>query len=333
MEHRRLGKSGLYVSEISYGNWITHGSQVEQTAAIKCVKAALDEGITTFDTADVYAGTKAEVVLGKALKGVRRESYELFTKVYWPTGPGKNDRGLSRKHIMESCHASLKRLGTDHIDLYQMHRFDFDTPLEESLSAFDDLIRQGKVHYIGFSEWNASQISSALSIQDARGYTRFVSSQPQYSMLWRVIESQVDPLCGNEGIGHIVWSPIAQGALTGKYKPGKKPPAGTRATDKKGGANMISRWMNNDVLTAVAKLDPIAKEVGLSMAQLAVAWVLQNPRVSSAIIGATKPSQIKENVKASGVKLDAAIMKKIDDVLGSIPEKDPAKTVSPNPRA
>ena len=333
MEHRRLGKSGLYVSEISYGNWITHGSQVEQTAAIKCVKAALDEGITTFDTADVYAGTKAEVVLGKALKGVRRESYELFTKVYWPTGPGKNDRGLSRKHIMESCHASLKRLGTDHIDLYQMHRFDFDTPLEESLSAFDDLIRQGKVHYIGFSEWNASQISSALSIQDARGYTRFVSSQPQYSMLWRVIESQVDPLCGNEGIGHIVWSPIAQGALTGKYKPGKKPPAGTRATDKKGGANMISRWMNNDVLTAVAKLDPIAKEVSLSMAQLAVAWVLQNPRVSSAIIGATKPSQIKENVKASGVKLDAAIMKKIDSVLGSIPEKDPAKTVSPNPRA
>ena len=333
MEHRRLGKSGLYVSEISYGNWITHGSQVEQTAAIKCVKAALDEGITTFDTADVYAGTKAEVVLGKALKGVRRESYELFTKVYWPTGPGKNDRGLSRKHIMESCHASLKRLGTDHIDLYQMHRFDVETPLEESLSAFDDLIRQGKVHYIGFSEWNAAQISSALSIQDARGYTRFVSSQPQYSMLWRVIESQVDPLCGNEGIGHIVWSPIAQGALTGKYKPGKKPPAGTRATDKKGGANMISRWMNNDVLTAVAKLDPIAKEVGLSMAQLAVAWVLQNPRVSSAIIGATKPSQIKENVKASGVKLDAAIMKKIDSVLGSIPEKDPAKTVSPNPRA
>ena len=333
MEHRRLGKSGLYVSEISYGNWITHGSQVEQTAAIKCVKAALDEGITTFDTADVYAGTKAEVVLGKALKGVRRESYELFTKVYWPTGPGKNDRGLSRKHIMESCHASLKRLGTDHIDLYQMHRFDVETPLEESLSAFDDLIRQGKVHYIGFSEWNAAQISSALSIQDARGYTRFVSSQPQYSMLWRVIESQVDPLCGNEGIGHIVWSPIAQGALTGKYKPGKKPPAGTRATDKKGGANMISRWMNNDVLTAVAKLDPIAKEVGLSMAQLAVAWVLQNPHVSSAIIGATKPSQIKENVKASGVKLDAAIMKKIDSVLGSIPEKDPAKTVSPNPRA
>mgnify|MGYP003333036108 FL=1 len=333
MNHRKLGNSGLYISEISYGNWITHGSQVEMNSAIKCVRTALDEGITTLDTADVYAGTKAETVLGKALKGVRRESYELFTKVYWPTGPGKNDRGLSRKHIMESCHASLKRLGTDHIDLYQMHRFDFETPLEESLSAFDDLIRQGKVSYIGFSEWTADQIASALKIQDARGYNRFISSQPQYSMLWRVIESKVDPLCRNEGIGHIVWSPIAQGVLTGKYKPGKKAPSGSRATDKKGGADMISRFMKNDVLSAVANLEPIAKEVGLTMAQLAVAWVLQNKNVSSAIIGATKPSQIKENIKASGVKLDSEIMSKIDQVLGSLPERDPAKTVSPNPRA
>jgi aryl-alcohol dehydrogenase-like predicted oxidoreductase len=333
MNHRKLGNSGLYISEISYGNWITHGSQVEMNSAIKCVRTALDEGITTLDTADVYAGTKAETVLGKALKGVRRESYELFTKVYWPTGPGKNDRGLSRKHIMESCHASLKRLGTDHIDLYQMHRFDFETPLEESLSAFDDLIRQGKVSYIGFSEWTADQIASALKIQDARGYNRFISSQPQYSMLWRVIESKVDPICRNEGIGHIVWSPIAQGVLTGKYKPGKKAPSGSRATDKKGGADMISRFMKNDVLSAVANLEPIAKEVGLTMAQLAVAWVLQNKNVSSAIIGATKPSQIKENIKASGVKLDSEIMSKIDQVLGSLPERDPAKTVSPNPRA
>ena len=333
MNHRKLGNSGLYISEISYGNWITHGSQVEMNSAIKCVRTALDEGITTLDTADVYAGTKAETVLGKALKGVRRESYELFTKVYWPTGPGKNDRGLSRKHIMESCHASLKRLGTDHIDLYQMHRFDFETPLEESLSAFDDLIRQGKVSYIGFSEWTADQIASALKIQDARGYNRFISSQPQYSMLWRVIESKVDPICRNEGIGHIVWSPIAQGVLTGKYKPGKKAPSGSRATDKKGGADMISRFMKKDVLSAVANLEPIAKEVGLTMAQLAVAWVLQNKNVSSAIIGATKPSQIKENIKASGVKLDSEIMSKIDQVLGSLPERDPAKTVSPNPRA
>ncbi|MGA1591472.1 MAG: aldo/keto reductase family protein, partial [Candidatus Nanopelagicaceae bacterium] len=294
MEYRRLGSSGMYVSEITYGNWITHGSQVEQDAAIKCVRAALDQGITTFDTADVYAGTRAESVLGKALKGVKRESYELLTKVYWPTGTGKNDRGLSRKHIIESVNASLKRLKTDHIDLYQMHRFDFETPLEESLSAFDDLIRQGKVFYIGFSEWTADQIQSALKIQDARGYTRFVSSQPQYSMLWRVIESQVVPTCEANGIGQIVWSPIAQGALTGKYLPGKKPPAGSRATDKKGGANMISRWIRDEVLTAVQNLKPIAEANGLTMAQLAVAWVLQNPNVSSAIIGAPKPVQIKE---------------------------------------
>ena len=333
MEYRRLGSSGMYVSEITYGNWITHGSQVEQDAAIKCVRAAFDCGITSFDTADVYAGTRAETVLGKALKGVKRESYELFTKVYWPTGPGKNDRGLSRKHIMESVHASLKRLQTDHIDLYQFHRFDYETPLEESLSAFDDLIRQGKVMYIGFSEWNAEQINSAIKIQDARGYNRFISSQPQYSMLWRVIESKVDQVCRTEGIGHIVWSPIAQGALTGKYLPGAKPPKGSRATDKKGGANMISRWMNDEVLTAVQQLKPIADHEGLTLAQLAVAWVLQNPNVSSAIIGATKPSQIKENVKASGVKLSSETMKAIDSVLGKLPEKDPAKTVSPQPRA
>ena len=333
MEHRKLGNSGLYVSEIAFGNWITHGSQVEQDAAIKCVRTALDCGITTLDTADVYAGTKAESVLGKALKGVRRESYELFTKVYWPTGPGKNDRGLSRKHIMESVHASLKRLNTDHIDLYQMHRFDYETPLEESLSAFDDLIRQGKVMYIGFSEWNAEQIADAIKIQDQRGYTRFVSSQPQYSMLWRVIESKVDPLCRAEGIGQIVWSPIAQGVLTGKYLPGKKAPKGSRATDKKGGANMISGWMRDEVLTAVQKLQPIADREGLTLAQLAVAWVLQNPNVSAAIIGATKPAQIKENVKASGVKLSTETMREIDSVLGSIPEKDPSKTQSPKPRA
>ncbi|MEI8066303.1 MAG: aldo/keto reductase family protein [Actinomycetes bacterium] len=333
MEYRRLGSSGMYVSEIAYGNWITHGSQVEEEAAIKCVKAALDVGITTFDTADVYAGTRAEVVLGKALKGVKRESYELFTKVYWPTGPGKNDRGLSRKHIMESVHASLKRLNTDHIDLYQFHRFDFETPLEESLSAFDDLIRQGKVHYIGFSEWSAEQISHAVSIQKQRGYTPFVSSQPQYSMLWRVIENKVVPLCIQEGIGQIVWSPIAQGVLTGKYLPGKKAPAGSRATDKKSGAGMISGWMREEVLTAVQQLRPIAEEMGLSLSQLALAWALQNQNVSSVIMGATKPAQVKENVKASGIKLDADVMYRIDVLLGDIPERNSDKTQSPNPRA
>ena len=332
MEYRRLGSTGMYVSEISYGNWITHGSQVEQDAAIKCVKTAFDVGITTFDTADVYAGTRAETVLGKALKGIRRESYELFTKVYWPTGDGKNDRGLSRKHIMESCHASLKRLNVENIDLYQMHRFDVETPLEESLQAFEDLIRQGKVNYIGFSEWTASQISLALKIQDQRGFSRFVSSQPQYSALWRIIEAEVVPLSRKEGIGQIVWSPITQGVLTGKYKPGGKLPAGSRATDKKSGAGMISRWMRDDVLEAVQKLAPIADSVGLTMSQLAIAWVLQNDNVSSAIMGATKPSQVKENVKASGVKLDPSVMAAIDKALGSLPERDPKLTTSPQSR-
>lgn len=332
MEYRRLGSTGMYVSEISYGNWITHGSQVETEAAIKCVREALNQGITTFDTADVYANTKAEVVLAKALKGVRRESYELFTKVYWPTGPGKNDRGLSRKHIMESCHASLKRLNTDHIDLYQLHRFDFETPLEESLGALDDLVRQGKVMYVGFSEWTAEQIARGLKIQDQRGYNRFVSSQPQYSALWRVIEAEVVPLSEREGIGQIVWSPMAQGVLTGKYLPGKKAPAGSRATDKKSGAAMISRWMKDDVLEAVQLLKPIADSVDLSMSQMALAWVLQNPNVSSAIMGATKPAQIKDNVKASGVKLPSEVMKAIDGAIGKVAERDPMKNVSPNPR-
>jgi aryl-alcohol dehydrogenase-like predicted oxidoreductase len=234
---------------------------------------------------------------------------------------------------MESVHASLKRLNTDHIDLYQLHRFDYETPVEESLRAFDDLIRQGKVHYIGFSEWSAPQISQALEIQKASGFDRFISSQPQYSMLWRVIESKVVPLCEREGIGQIVWSPVAQGILTGKYLPGKKPPTGSRATDKKSGAEMISRWMRDEVLTAVAKLKPIADSVDLSMSQLALAWALANPNVSSVIMGASKASQVKENVKASGVKLSAEIMGQIDKALGSIPETNPDKTESPNPRA
>jgi aryl-alcohol dehydrogenase-like predicted oxidoreductase len=333
MEYRRLGSSGMFVSEIAYGNWITHGSQVEEESAIKCVRAAFDVGITTFDTADVYAKTKAESVLGKALKGVRRESYELFTKVYGGTGPGKNDRGLSRKHIMESVHASLKRLNTDHIDLYQFHRFDFEAPLDESLTAFEDLVRQGKVNYIGFSEWTADQITSALNIQKDRDYTRFVSSQPQYSMLWRVIESRIIPLSEQEGIGQIVWSPLAQGVLSGKYLPGEKPPAGSRATDKNGGAGMISGWMRDDVLTAVQLLKPIAQSLDLSMSQFALAWALANKNVSSVIMGATKPSQVKENAKASGVKLDESVMKTVDEILGALPERNPDKTESPASRS
>ncbi|MEU4835700.1 aldo/keto reductase family protein [Streptosporangium sp. NPDC023615] len=331
MEFRHLGRSGLMVSEISYGNWITHGSQVEEDAARQCVRAALDEGITTFDTADVYAGTKAEEVLGRALQGVRRESLEIFTKVYWPTGKGPNDRGLSRKHITESLHGSLRRLQTDYVDLYQAHRFDYETPLEETLRTFDDLVRQGKVLYIGVSEWTAEQIGRALKIADEMGLDRLVSNQPQYSMLWRVIEAEVVPLSEKEGVGQIVFSPIGQGVLTGKYLPGQPPPEGSRATDPSGG-NFISRMLKDDVLTRVQELQPIAGDLGLSMAQLAVAWVLQNPNVSSAIVGASRPEQVRDNVKASGVKLDAEVLKKIDDVLGPVVERDPSKTVSPEKR-
>jgi aryl-alcohol dehydrogenase-like predicted oxidoreductase len=332
MEFRNLGRSGLKISEISYGNWLTHGSQVEADQATACVREALEVGITTFDTADVYAQTKAEAVLGEALKGVRRESYELFTKVYWPTGPGKNDRGLSRKHILESCNASLKRLQTDHIDLYQAHRFDYETPLEETLRAFDDLVRAGKVMYIGVSEWRAEQIAAALEIADKMGFDRIVSSQPQYSMLWRVIESEVVPLCEKEGIGQIVWSPIAQGVLTGKYLPGQQPPEGSRATDVNGGKDMISRWMRDDVLTKVQQLKPLADEAGLTMAQLAVAWVLANPNVSSAIVGASRPEQVRDNAAAAGKKLEPQLLKKIDEVLEGVVTTDPSQTQSPKTR-
>ena len=329
MEFRRLGRSGLKVSEISYGNWLTHGSQVEADQATACVKEALEVGITTFDTADVYAATKAESVLGEALKGVRRESIELFTKVYWPTGPGQNDRGLSRKHIMESCNASLKRLQTDYVDLYQAHRFDYETPLEETLKAFDDLIRQGKVLYIGVSEWKASEIAEALAIADEMGLDRIISNQPQYNMLWRVIEPEVIPLSIDEGIGQIVWSPIAQGVLTGKYLPGQPLPEGSRATDASGGANMIKNWLRPEVLTAVQELKPLADQAGITLAQLAVAWVLQNPGVSSAIVGASRPEQVRDNAAAAGIKLDADLLVKIDEVLTGVVTTDPGKTQSP----
>jgi aryl-alcohol dehydrogenase-like predicted oxidoreductase len=328
MQHRRLGRSGLKISEIAYGNWITHGSQVEEDAARACVAAALDEGITTFDTADVYAGARAEEVLGRALTGVRRESVEICTKVYWPTGSGPNDRGLSRKHITESAHGSLRRLRTDHIDLYQAHRYDYETPLEETLRAFEDLVRQGKVLYVGVSEWRAEQISDALRIADQMGFDRIVSNQPQYNMLWRVIEAEVVPLCEKEGIGQIVWSPIAQGVLTGKYEPGSPPPAGSRATDPSG-SGFISHLLSDDVLTRVQQLVPVAAESGLSLAQLAVAWTLQNPNVCAAIVGATRPEQVRENVKASGVTLDDSVMRRIDDVLAPVIVRDPAKTASP----
>jgi len=332
MEYRHLGRSGLKVSEITYGNWVTHGVQVDDATAHATIHAALDAGITSFDTADVYAGTRAEAVMGDALEGQRREGLEIFTKVYWPTGPGMNDRGLSRKHIMESCNASLRRLHTDYVDLYQAHRFDYDTPIEETLRAFDDLVRQGKVLYVGVSEWTADQIREAVQVAAEMGFDRIVSNQPQYSMLWRVIEDRVVPACEAAGISQIVWSPIAQGVLTGKYLPGQPAPTGTRATESEEGANMIARWLRDDVLTAVQGIMPIASDLGLTPAQLAIAWVLANPNVASAIVGASRPDQIADNVKAAGVTLEPDVLAAIDAVLADVITRDPELTTSPNPR-
>jgi aryl-alcohol dehydrogenase-like predicted oxidoreductase len=332
MEIRNLGKSGLKISAIAYGNWLTHGSQVEEDAALACVRQALDSGITTFDTADVYANTVAEEVLGKALAGERREGLEILTKVYWPTGPGKhNDSGLSRKHIMESIDGSLRRLGTEYVDVYQAHRYDHETPLEETMEAFADVVHSGKAHYIGVSEWTADQIRAGHALaRELR--VPFVSNQPQYNMLWRVIEAEVVPASEELGIGQVVFSPIAQGVLTGKYRPGQPLPEGSRATDDKGGANFVSRYLNDDILTRVQRLQPLAEQAGLSLAQLAVAWVLQNPNVSAAIIGASRPEQVTENVKAAGVTLEPDLLSAIDEALGDAVERDPGKTVSPAKR-
>ncbi|WP_432571404.1 aldo/keto reductase family protein [Kineococcus sp. SYSU DK005] len=332
MEHRHLGRSGLKISEITYGNWLTHGSQVENDAAVACVHAALDAGISTFDTADVYANTVAESVLGSALKGQRRESLEILTKVFGPIGPkGHNDTGLSRKHVLEACEGSLRRLGTDHIDLYQAHRYDYATPLEETMQAFADLVRSGKVLYVGVSEWTAEQLRAGHALARQLGF-QLVSNQPQYSMLWRVIEAEVVPTSRELGVSQVVWSPIAQGVLTGKYTPGGRPPEGSRATDAKGGADMIKRFMDDDVLTRVQRLKPIASDLGLSMAQLAVAWVLQNENVATAIIGASRPEQVRDNAGAAGTTIPADALARIDEVLGEVVERDPARTLESSPK-
>ena len=334
MEFRYLGNSGLQISEITYGNWLTHGSQVENDVATACVHAALDVGITTFDTADVYANGRAEEVLGAALKHRRRESLEIFTKVYWPIGPaplGRNDTGLSRKHMMEAIDGSLRRLGTDYVDLYQAHRYDSFTPLEETMQAFADIVRAGKALYIGVSEWSAEQIRQAHGLARQLGVS-LISSQPQYSMLWRVIEPEVVPVCQELGLGQIVWSPMAQGVLSGKYLPGRPPPAGSRATDEKGGANFIKRFMTDDVLARVQQLAPIAAELDLTTAQLAIAWVLQNDNVAAALVGASRPEQVTENVKASGVRIPAELMARIDEVLGEAVTSDPALVAKSTPQ-
>ncbi len=333
MKFRHLGSSGLKVSEISYGNWLTHASQVQDDRALACVRQALDKGITTFDTADVYANTGAETVLGNALDGVRRESVEIFTKVFWPTGPGgPNDSGLSRKHIREAINGSLRRLRTDYVDLYQAHRYDHATPLEETMEAFADLVREGKVLYIGVSEWTAVQIRAGHELaRDLK--IPFVSNQPQYNMLWRVIESEVIPTSLELGIGQIVWSPIAQGVLTGKYLQGEQPPEGSRATDSSGGANMVRRYLDDEVLTRVQRLKPIAADHGLTPAQLAIAWVLTNPAVSSAIVGASRPEQVSDNSKAAGHVLDDDTMNAIDEIVGPVVERDPGQTAANSPKS
>jgi aryl-alcohol dehydrogenase-like predicted oxidoreductase len=332
VEFRYVGNSGFKISEVTYGNWLTHGSQVENDQATACVRAALDAGITTFDTADVYANTQAEIVLGEALKGERRESLEILTKVFGPTGPkGHNDVGLSRKHIMESINGSLRRLQTDYVDIYQAHRYDYETPLDETIQAFADVVRMGKALYIGVSEWTAQQIQDGHDLAEQLGI-HMISNQPQYSMLWRVVEGDVMPVCVSLGMSQVVFSPIAQGVLTGKYRPGEQPPAGSRATDEKGGANMIKRWMSNEVLERVQQLVPLAQEAGLSMARLAVAWTLQNKNVSSAIIGASRPEQVQDNAAAAGVELGDELLGKIDEVLDPLVERDPSRTLESSPK-
>ena len=327
MEYRKLGASGMYISELAYGNWVTHGEQIDQEAATSCVRQALDLGITTFDTADAYAGTRAESALGEALKGVRREGLEIFTKVYFPTGEGKNDRGLSRKHMMESINGSLRRLGTDYVDLYQAHRYDYETPLEETMQTFADIVRAGKALYIGVSEWTPDEIRAGAALAKDLGIG-LISNQPQYSMLWRVIEEEVVPTSEELGLGQICWSPLAQGVLTGKYIPGKGAPTDSRFTTEDGTLKDDHKFMRPEVLEKVQELQPIAKEAGLSMAALAVAWVLQNNNVSAAIVGASKPEQLVDNATASGVKLDAELLSRIDQVLEPVIERDPGKVES-----
>jgi len=327
---RHLGRSGLKISEITYGNWLTHGSQVDDDVATACVHAALDAGITTFDTADVYADGAAERVLGAALAGQRRESLELFTKVYFPTGPqGPNDTGLSRKHVHESIDASLRRLRTDYVDLYQAHRYDHDTPLEETMGAFADVVRAGKALYIGVSEWTADQLRAARALADDL-HVPLVSNQPQYSMLYRVIEAQVVPASRELGLSQIVFSPIAQGVLTGKYAPGQAPPAGSRATDP-AGLSFMGGVLRDDVLAVVANLRPVADELGVTMAQLAVAWVLSNDNVAAAIVGASRPEQVAENVVASGLDIPPELRTRIDEILADVTITDPARTAQASP--
>lgn len=312
MEYRRLGKTGTKVSEIALGSWLTYGGYVDADKAVKTIHKAYDLGINFFDTANVYMRGAAEEIVGQAIKAFPRDSYVLATKVYFPMGDGPNDQGLSRKHIMEQAHASLKRLDVDYIDLYYCHRYDPETPLEETLRALDDLVRQGKVLYIGVSEWTAEQITEAVHLADQKLLDRLVVNQPQYSMLVRKIENEVIPVCQKHGIGQVVWSPLAQGVLTGKYKKGAEPPKDSRAlTNNKSIYNLLT----DKNLDKVEQLKGVAADQNLSLPQLAIAWILRQPNVSSALVGASRPEQIEENAKASGVQLDHETLEKIEEIL------------------
>jgi 1-deoxyxylulose-5-phosphate synthase len=311
VRYRRLGSSDLEVSEISLGSWLTYGGGVERDPAEACVARAFDEGINFVDTANVYGRGRAEEFLGDLLAGRPRDSYVLATKLYFPMSD--TDRGLSRAQVFKQIDASLARLRTDHVDLYQCHRYDEATPLEETMAALSEVVRQGKARYLGFSEWKPAQIQAALDLSPPA--EKFVSSQPQYSMLWREPEREVFPLCEANGISQIVWSPLAQGVLTGKYEPGRPPPPGSRATSASMGGFM-DRFFRDDVLEAVQRLRPIAEGLRLTMGQLALAWVLRRPEVASAIVGASRPEQVSENAAVSGVELDEDTLDALDDALG-----------------
>ncbi|BAD41493.1 aldo/keto reductase family protein [Symbiobacterium thermophilum] len=318
MEYRRLGSSGLKLSEISLGSWLTYGSRVEAEAAKACIRTAYEHGINHFDCAVVYGAQphQAEEVVGEALREFPRHTYTVTSKVFWKVGPSTYDQGLSRKHLIERVEMSLKAMKLDYIDIYYAHRFDPETDLEETLRAFDDLVAQGKILYWGFSQWTPAQIERAAAIVDKRNLRRPVVSQPVYNMIDRGIEQEVMPICAREGIGQVVYSPLAQGVLTGKYKPGMPIPEGSRGADPKYG-KFVQRYLSDEeMLRRIQQLQPIAERNGLTMAQLALAWVLRRPEVTSAIIGATRPEQVVENVKASGVKLSEEDLKEIDRILG-----------------
>jgi voltage-dependent potassium channel beta subunit len=324
MKYRRVGASGIKVSEIGLGSWLTYGTAAEQEAADACVRKAFESGINFFDTANAYNRGEGEKAIGAALKSYSRTSYVLSTKVFFPMGEGPNDRGLSRKHIMEQCEASLKRIGTDYIDIYFCHRYDNQTPLEETLRALDDLVSQGKILYAAVSEWSAAQITDAVGIAKRLKLRPFISNQPIYNMFERYIEREVMPVSEREGIGQIVFSPLAQGVLTGKYKPGQQPPQDSRAANNSVN-NWIKSYFREEVLQCVQELDYIAGQAGITLSQLAIAWVLRHPGVSSALIGASRPSQIEENVKAVEVNLQPDMLEAIENSLLKVKDFAPLR--------